>query len=104
MNKKILINTFFSLFLILILSNILFNYFGLRYPKCYPENALCDPAIGIIAGEFLRFVSSWLFIVVYIIFEIQFFRKKDLLVFYIVFPMISFVYVASFLLYYVNFR
>lgn len=99
MSKRLIFNLVFSAIFILIVSNILFIYFDLYYPHC-PPSALCDVPMGIITGQFIKIFAVFLYILIYIIYEIQFFRKKDLMFFEVSLFVITFFYLVSFLFYY----
>lgn len=100
MSKRLIFNLVFSAIFILIVSNLLFNYFGFYPPHCSPDAPLCDPPIGIIMGQFIKIFAVFLYILIYIIYEIQFFRKKDLMFFEVSLFVITFFYLVSFLFYY----
>lgn len=100
MSKRLILNLVFSAIFILIVSNFLFSYFDFHYPSCPPDGKLCDPAIGIIMGAFIKIFAVPFYILMYIIYEIQFFKKKDLIFLEVALFVITFFYLVSFFFYY----
>ena len=75
MSKKFITNVIFSVILVFIISNLLFNYPRTDF-QC-PPNAFCEGNILIIIAKILKWFSAFLFALIYVSYEIMFIAKKE---------------------------